>query len=116
MSVKTLEERIEVTGLSKGQLLGKAKRKFGDSHKVTTYTDRLATDEARQFDGDEVLLDLILQQIEIDQKIVAHIERVLADYREDKAALEAEKQRRKDAKRAKELEEKAVKESEGDEG
>lgn len=99
--LKTLEDRIEVTGLSKGQLLGKAKRKFGDSHKVTTYTDRLAPDEAREFDDDEVLLDLVLQQIEIDQKIVAHIERVISEYREDKAALEMEKQRRKDAKAAK---------------
>lgn len=96
--LKTLEERIEVTGLSKGQLLGKAKRKFGDSHKVTTYTDRLITDEARQFDEDEVLLDLILQQIELDKKIVTHIETVLKEYRADKAAIEAEKARRKAAK------------------
>lgn len=98
MVKKELAERIEATGQTMGQLLGKAKRKFGDSHKITSYTDKLAPDEARQFDEDKILLDLVLQQIELDKKIVERIETVLAEYREYKTAIEEEKARRKAVK------------------
>ena len=101
------KEMLDEAGLSLAAAIGKAKRIFKDSKKVTTYTDELSREEAALFANDTKLASMVATKAAIDMGIIEHIQARLEDYREEKVMLEAEKAKRLAAKEA----EKAQKEA-----
>lgn len=102
------KEMLDEVDLSPAGAIGKAKRIFKDSKKVTTYTDELSREEAALFAGDTYLMSMVASKALIDKQIIEHIETRLEGHREEKAMLEAEKAKKLAAKEA----EKAQKEEE----
>jgi 3-methyladenine DNA glycosylase AlkD len=67
-----LEKKLENAGLSFGECIGKAKRKFRNDKRVTSYSDEISKDEQKLFAEDEYLAGLVLEQIRIDKEITEH--------------------------------------------
>lgn len=76
-----LEKKLEKAGLTLGECIGKAKRKFRNDKLVRTYSDEIAKEEQKLFAEDEYLAGLILEQIRIDKEITEHMDRVLEKHR-----------------------------------
>lgn len=57
-----------------GYIIGQCKRKWRDSHKITTYNDELTQDESDIFQDDETLVRLFLEVKKKEQEIIANNE------------------------------------------
>lgn len=64
-----------------GYIIGQCKRKWRDSHKITTYNDELTRDEGAIFKDDETLVRLFLEVKKKEQEIIDHIDRKVREYR-----------------------------------
>jgi len=64
-----------------GYIIGQCKRKWRDSHKITTYNDELTRDEGAIFKDDETLVLLFLEVKKKEQEIIDHIDTKVKEYR-----------------------------------
>lgn len=76
-----LEKKLEKLGMTPGEALNKAKKRYRDAKTVRTYTNEIRRDEQKYFKDDEYLIGLVVSREILDQEIEQHIDRVLTTAR-----------------------------------
>lgn len=95
MNEEIVKELLKSNKLSLGQAVGKAKRIWSASKKVTTYTDGLTNEEQNLFSDDYYLAGLVMEKSLVDERIKEHIEETVTAFRN--ATIEAKRTAEKDS-------------------